>query len=223
MNTHAWEFYQLELQVETDAGLQSPVLCSNANGSFASGCTINSAGAGLIEVQVNYLTLPGWRDGLKLHATAHVTLPGGVNLRSNTIELPFARGLPTPVVTAQCKAGFSSDQKDWGLRFAATGLDQTANARVDGKSFVDGVTVTDSTGRGTFIMTVPAWARATGRHTVEICTWSQDLADAGERAACSRPASYGVTVTFHRIPGLAAPSAALGRIMIDPPAKSPQP
>jgi hypothetical protein len=209
MNTHAWEFYQLELQVETDNGLQTSMLCSNAAGSFASGCTINSAGASLLEVQVNYLALPGWRDGLKLHATAHVTLPGGFNVKSNTLDVPFARSLGTPAVTAQSKTAFTADQKDWGLRLAAIGLDQTTNARIDGKSFIDGVTVTGAGGRGVFIMTVPASARSAGRHTVEVCTWSQELAGPGERAACSAPAAYSVTMIYHRLPGAAPPAPAL--------------
>ena len=210
INTHAWQYYQLELQVETDAGLQASVLCSNENGAFGRGCTINAAGPDQLVIQIDQLTLPGWRDGLTLRATAHVALPGGVNLRSNTLLVPFARSQTTLAITAQTKTSFKSDQSDWGLRLAATGLDRTANVRFDGNGFADATVVVGGSGQGTVIFTVPTSARANGHHTVQVCNWGLDNGGPGERASCSTPASYEVVMELHRMPGaVMLPSAAM--------------
>ncbi len=203
INTHASEFYQLELQVETDAGLQTPVLCTNAPGSFQQGCVINAAGPGELVIQVNYLTLPGWRDGLKLYARAHVTLPWGYKGVSNTLVVPFARSQTAPVITAQSKTTYNADQSDWGLRLAATGLDNTANARIDGNAFTDATIVVGESGKGTAILTLPPAARSGGHHTVQLCDWALDNGGPGERASCSAPVSYSVVMEFHRMQGAA--------------------
>lgn len=200
LNTHGEEFYQLELRVETPGRLEAPVVCSTAPGQFArTGCSIKAQGATGMSIDVNPGAVPGWRQGMALHAVAQVMLHGAT-YRSGDFAMPFARGLGTPVVTGLSRTAYSSTDADWGLRISATGVDRTANLRIDG-TFVSVGAHPDGAGNATLETTVPVAARSAGPHTVQVCTWALGDAGPGERASCSEPARYVVNLVLRRLPG----------------------
>ena len=216
MNTHAWEFYQLELRVETDGRVGPVVVCSTAPGAFGRGCSISTHGTSGMSVELNPFTVPGWRTGVRLQAVAQVMLHGAV-YRSNLFVIPFARGLGTPVVTGLSRTAFPSGGSDWSLRLTASALDLTANVRFDGASFADGAVSAGSDGHGAITVKVPPAARSVGHHSVQVCGWALGAYGPGENAVCSAPANYDVTMEMRRMPGLIqspamVPRAPVGRV-----------